>query len=65
MENEDIEALIRIYTDSARNLRNVAAIADAENNDSPVSRISLAKAQTYELVIDDLQGLLAGNERAY
>lgn len=63
MENEDIEALIRIYASSARNLREVAAIADAENADSIVARTSLAKAHTYEVVIDDLKDLLAGNER--
>lgn len=63
MENEDIEALIRIYASSARNLREVAAIAEAENADSNVARTSLAKAHTYDLVIDDLNGLLAGNER--
>lgn len=65
MENEDIEALIRIYASSARNLREVAAIAGAENEDSIVAKTSLAKARTYDLVIDDLQGLLAGNEREY
>lgn len=58
MENEDIEALIRIYASSSRNLKEVAAIADAENADSVVARTSLAKANTYDMVIDDLKDLL-------
>lgn len=62
MENEDIEALIRLYTNSARNLREVAAIAEAGDADSYIARTSIAKALTYELVIDDLKDLLAGNE---
>lgn len=64
MDREDIEALVRIYTASERNLRNVAEIALTDNPDGGVAVASRAKADTYKLVIDDLNDLLAGTERA-
>ncbi len=63
MDTEDIENLIRIYTSSSRNLREVAAIAVEADSDSIVAHTSRAKANTYDMVIDDLKGLLAGTER--
>ncbi len=63
MDTEDIEALIRIYASSSRNLRQVAELAAADNSDSIVAHTSRAKANTYDMVIDDLKGLLTGTER--
>jgi hypothetical protein len=59
MEREDIEALVRIYESSKRNLRHVAELAEADNPDSVVAHTSRAKANTYAVVIDDLNDLLA------
>lgn len=59
MELEDIEELIRVYASSARNLREVAAIASEQDPNSIVAHTSRAKANTYEVVIDDLKMLLA------
>lgn len=59
---EDLEALIRIYAASARNLRNVAELAAADNPDSLVAHTSRAKANTYDLVIDDLKSVIAGKD---
>lgn len=63
MDREDIEALIRIYTASERNLRNVAELAMADDPDGGVAVSSRAKANTYKLVIDDLNDLLAGTKK--
>lgn len=60
MDTEDIEALIRIYTSSSRNLRQVAELAAADDPTGDVALISRAKANTYDVVIDDLKSLLAG-----
>jgi hypothetical protein len=57
---EDIKALIRIYKSSAANLRKVAEIAaDRNQGDSVVAHTSRAKANTYDLVISDLEDILA------
>lgn len=55
---EDIKALIRIYKSSAINLRKVADLAREKDIDSVVAHKSGAKADTYELVIDDLENLI-------
>lgn len=60
MDPEDIEELIRIYASSARNLREVAAIAAEQDPDSIVAHTSRAKAYTYDVVIDDLKSILTG-----
>lgn len=62
MEQEDIEALIRIYASSARNLKQVADLAAEDNPDSIVAHTSRAKATTYLMVIDDLKDLLGRKE---
>lgn len=62
MELEDIEELVRIYTSSARNLREVAAIAAEQDSDSIVAHTSRAKASTYDVVIEDLKILLASKD---
>ncbi len=57
---EGIKDLIRIYQASATNLRKVADLAAAQNpeEDSVVAQTSRAKANTYDLVITDLENLL-------
>lgn len=55
MVEEDIKALIRIYQASATNLRKVAELAP---EDSTVAETSRAKANTYDLVITDLENLI-------
>jgi len=62
MDTEDIEELIRIYASSSRNLRQVAALAAEEDPNSVVAISSRAKANTYDVVIDDLKSLLAGKD---
>lgn len=61
---EDIKALIRIYKSSAENLRKVAEIAAAQHpeEDSVVAQTSRAKANTYDLVINDLENVLERRE---
>lgn len=62
---EDIKALIRIYKSSATNLRKVAEIAAAQNpeEDSIVAQTSRAKANTYDLVISDLEDIIEHADR--
>lgn len=62
---DDIKALIRIYKASALNLRKVAEMAEAQNpeEDSIVAHTSRAKANTYDLVISDLEELVAHTDR--
>lgn len=55
---EDIKALIRIYQASATNLRKVADLAEEKDLDSVVTHKSRAKADTYDLVITDLENLI-------
>lgn len=55
---ERIEALIKMYQGSARNLRNVADLAAGEDIDSVVAHKSRAKASTYDLVVADLENLI-------
>jgi hypothetical protein len=57
---ENIEELIRIYASSSKNLRQVAALAAEEDPNGVVSLTSRAKANTYDVVIDDLKDILAG-----
>lgn len=57
----DIEDLIRIYKDSAKNLRNVADLAEQQDRQS-VADTSRAKASTYDLVISDLEQILKERE---
>lgn len=58
---ERTKALIKMYKSSARNLRNVADLAEAQDPsiDSNVARTSRAKADTYDLVITDLENLIS------
>lgn len=55
---ERIVALILMYKGSARNLRNVAELAAEKDPDSLVTSKSRAKADTYDLVVTDLENLI-------
>lgn len=59
---EDIKALIRIYRSSATNLRKVAELAAEKDLDSVVAHKSRAKADTYDIVIADLEDLIKHKE---
>jgi hypothetical protein len=55
---ERIVALILMYRGSARNLRKVADLAAEQDFNSVVAYKSRAKADTYDLVIADLENLI-------
>jgi hypothetical protein len=61
---EDIVRLIRMYEASAKNLRNVADIADSNDptGESAVARTSRAKADTYDLVRRDLEMVIENSK---
>lgn len=62
MDTEKIENLIRLYASIARNLREVAEAAAERDPDSLAAQRSRAKANVYEVVVDDLKNLLAGKD---